>query len=168
MSRASLEKSDKPQELSDDLEAFFHVLLYHVLRYRTASKQLRLLQGRMQEIFDESVQDEKGFFHGGGGKLHFFRMGFFDAEDIAAILPAPLAGLIEELRDIFNVFYWPKTRRAGPSPEAREAAREKLRSSAYSLALFKAHLNLDGWLHDDPAVDVLPQLLRRNKRTWRM
>ncbi|KAH9017104.1 hypothetical protein EDB83DRAFT_2271270, partial [Lactarius deliciosus] len=66
--------SMRPHEVSDDLESFFWVLLYMVIKCRSVGK-IDLSQD-MQNVFDQSEDmDDDGIIRGGRGKLNCLQQG---------------------------------------------------------------------------------------------
>jgi serine/threonine protein kinase len=62
-----LDPWSRPHEVSDDLESFFWVLMYQVVRYRNTDSNLT---DTMRDVFDyHSEPDSEGIVEGGKGKL---------------------------------------------------------------------------------------------------
>ncbi|KAI0308555.1 hypothetical protein OF83DRAFT_228905 [Amylostereum chailletii] len=104
----------KNQDLADDLEAFFWVLIYHILRFRPTVRKNdgEELYIEFSELFDQySSKDVDGSEAvGGRGKQSFFYDLLFCDEQIDLSVkkygfPEPLACLIGDFRYLFSSFY---------------------------------------------------------------
>lgn len=62
-----LDRSDKLQDLQDDLEYFFYVVLHHALRYMRHNK-VNEVNAIIKKAFDDYVEDDDGQITGGDGK----------------------------------------------------------------------------------------------------
>jgi hypothetical protein len=67
MSVFLLEKPDKVQDLQDDMESFFYVVLYHVVRYMNHNK-LSEVTNIIEKVFDDYTEHADGQLTGGSGK----------------------------------------------------------------------------------------------------
>lgn len=67
MSVFLLEKPHKVQDLQDDIESFFYVILYHVIRYMNHNK-LSEVTNIMEKVFDDYTEHADGQLTGGSGK----------------------------------------------------------------------------------------------------
>jgi len=67
MSVLLLDRPDKLQDLQDDLESFFYVVLYHALRYMRHNK-VNKVNAIIEKVFDDYVEDDDGQITGGDGK----------------------------------------------------------------------------------------------------
>jgi hypothetical protein len=100
-----LNPSTRPHEVSDDLESFFWVLLYEVVKCRN-SKRLSLIE-QMQDVFDQHTEmDHNGVVTGGDGKLFCLRNGKLGKKTVQKLVKTPCRNIIEELRDLFRDFYF--------------------------------------------------------------
>jgi len=168
-----------PHQLSDDLESFFWVLLYQVVRYRDRTKSLK---EDMANVFDQFESKKVGRSRGGKGKLAVLG---------GTELPTPIilsltfrtscSAIIEELRALFYDLYRFVSYRTAPEPEVVEMyqklretdprvqdARDKLQSSDAFLAILEKHLNTAWDVDDDGSLDLSEPLLdpsaSRNRR----
>jgi hypothetical protein len=159
-----------PHQLSDDLEPFFWVLLYQVVRYRDRTK---VLKESMADVFDQYETKTVGRSRGGKGKLAVFG---------GTELPTPIIlsltsrtscyAIIEELRALFHDFYRHVFHLTTPEPEVVEMyqklretvplvqnARDKLQSSDAFLAILENHLTSAWDVDDDGSLDPSEPLL---------
>ncbi|KAH9174771.1 hypothetical protein EDB89DRAFT_2143297 [Lactarius sanguifluus] len=96
--------SMRPHAVSDDLESFFWVLLYMIVKCRSVGK-INLSQ-EMQNVFDQSDDmDDDGIIRGGGGKLCCLRQGVLGRKAVDYLVKTPCKVIIEELRSLFNNLY---------------------------------------------------------------
>ena len=96
--------SSRPHEVSDDLESFFWVLLYLVVKCRNARPINLVVQ--MQEVFDHHTNiDRTGVVTGGVEKLACVRNAKFDRTIVRALVQTPCKGIIEDFRALFCDFY---------------------------------------------------------------
>ncbi|VDC07972.1 unnamed protein product [Peniophora sp. CBMAI 1063] len=110
----------KAHELSDDLESFFWVLLYVVLRYRYGPAAWadpshdKDFQSYMLKLFEWRNWESDGTCYGGEPKSHFLaeQMGHLKRSDIRHLrdalnhkIPRPLRDLILQLRTDWDGFY---------------------------------------------------------------
>jgi hypothetical protein len=99
-----LDPSIRPHQVSDDLESFFWVLLYEVVKCRN-SKGISL-EEQMRDVFDQHTEmDHNGIVTGGDGKLFCVRNGKLGERILRELLKTPCRNIIEELRDLFHDFY---------------------------------------------------------------
>lgn len=91
----------RPHELSDDLESFFWVLMYEVVRYR--NDQFRGLLEGIRQVFDQqSESDKAGMVWGGCGKLTCLANARFSQRTIEYLVHTPCSAITEEMRSLFN------------------------------------------------------------------
>ncbi|TFY75853.1 hypothetical protein EWM64_g8157 [Hericium alpestre] len=91
-------------EFRHDLEFFFHVLLFHVLRYSRNS--LPTLEFNMLEVFDSCRWDcVTEALVGGVEKLSVFDGRFFSARDLRSQFKPSLVGIIQDFRAQFRNAY---------------------------------------------------------------
>ena len=153
-----------PHQVSDDLESFFWVLLYQVVRGRDRKKAYRK---EMIDVFDQHESAKRNRSRGGKGKLNVFGGTAFQTQVIMTLtLGTPCDALIDELRALFNDFYLFVVYQTGLAPEVTEMfakkreedprvqeARRKLKSSDAFLAILERHLG-SGWgVNDDGSLD---------------
>jgi hypothetical protein len=99
-----LDPSTRPHEISDDLESFFWVLLYQVVKCRN-SKGLSL-EEQMRNVFDQHTEmDHNGIITGGKGKLFCLRDGELNLSIVYNLVKTPCRDIMEELRTLFHDFY---------------------------------------------------------------
>ena len=176
-----LEPWSTPHQICDDLESFFWVLLYQIIRGRDEKKQFRKA---MVKVFDqfESVRGNRS--KGGDGKLSVFdsKGGALPTRVILGLtFGTPCSDIVDELRALFTDFYRFVDYDKGPNPkveamyeERREKdllvqeARKKLQSSDTFLAILDKYLNSPWDVNDDGSLepsDPLPDpSASRNRR----
>ena len=161
-----LDQPTRPHEVSDDLESFFWVLLYQVVKCRN-SIGLRL-EGQMRDVFDQqSEMDHNGDVTGGRGKLYCLRDWELSKRTVRSLVKTPCRKIIEELRAIFRDFYLfvgsesnlsedsdsdvsstDEDERVRQTNQVREATK-KLRSSEWILEMISRHLSSEWDVGDD-------------------
>jgi hypothetical protein len=149
-----LDPWSRPHEVSDDLESFFWVLMYQVVRYRNTVLDLT---DSMQDVFDyHSKPDSEGIVKGGKGKLDCLSDRRFSSRVIKAIVETPCSKIIEEMRSLFRDFYFLEDADMRLRIEEKReqdprviVAREKLRTSDAFLAIFERHLRFEWGINDD-------------------
>ncbi|KAH9000867.1 hypothetical protein EDB86DRAFT_3101166 [Lactarius hatsudake] len=148
--------SMRPHEVSDDLESFFWVLLYQVVKCRSVGK-IDLSQD-MQNVFDQSEdRDDDGIIRGGRGKLNCLQQGILGRTAVDYLVETPCKVIIENLRSLFNNLYRhieppfdtiPSTESVIKSKrdqdERVQDAVKKLRSSEEVLRIINKHLDSTG------------------------
>ncbi|KAH9008633.1 hypothetical protein EDB83DRAFT_488406 [Lactarius deliciosus] len=153
--------SMRPHEVSDDLESFFWVLLYMVVKCRSIEK-INLSQD-MQSVFDQSEDmDDDGIIRGGRGKLNCPREGVLGPRIIRGFVQTPCKNIIEDLRSLFNNLYRHIEPPADIIPsmqsdidsdreqdERVQDAVKKLRSSEEVLRIINEHLKSKWDVDDD-------------------
>jgi hypothetical protein len=129
----------RPHELSDDLESFFWVLMYEVVRHR--NDQLRDLPEMIRKVFDQQSEPNKGMVWGGSEKRHCLVNFALSRDTIKYLVQAPCSAIIEKMRSLFHDLYLHEGHRRFSSQvrlrieEARnqdprvQCAHEKLRTS---------------------------------------
>lgn len=177
MSGRLLQKPDRPQDRADDLESFVHVIVYLVFRCQKSVIPDIDLARTMAAVYDQFV--DSNIPAGGEGKRAFFlgSEGKLEPRVVNASFPAPLADLIDDLRESFAVLYWPKPldpRRFFSAVEKQkrlaeiedhekrvtDASKALNNSSEKLLGLFDDALARDDWPEGEnakPAVDRLPR-----------
>jgi hypothetical protein len=174
-----LDPRSTPHQVSDDLESFFWVLLYQIVRGRDGKKEFRQA---MVDVFDqyESVKGNRS--RGGKGKLSVLGGTELKRRVIMGLTyKTPCSAMIEELRALFNDFYLHVSYQKSSQPEVEamyakmmdedpqvQKARKKLQSSETFLAILEKHLN-SGWdVNDDGSLDASDPLrdhsASRNRR----
>lgn len=108
MSGRLLQQPDRPQDRADDLESFVHIIVYLAFRYQESAIPDVDLARVMAAVYDQYVDSD--IPTGGVGKTAFFRkdQGNLDPRVVNASFPAPLAGLINDLRSVFFDLYSPE------------------------------------------------------------
>ncbi|VDC07238.1 unnamed protein product [Peniophora sp. CBMAI 1063] len=153
----------KTHELCDDLESFFWVLLYVVLRYRYGpvkwleSASDGTFQQYMLELFESKSIDGSGITIGGTQK-ELFLMGapgqlseteFVTMKDVSRKgMPAPLRELLVALRQEWNKFYQAMN---APDQAALDAA------ARADIAATDAEDEYDEYGDEDDDADALPE-----------
>ena len=168
-----------PHLLSDDLESFFWVLLYQVVRYRDRKMGLR---DTMVDVFDQYESKKVGRSRGGKGKLAVLQGTELSTPIVMSLaFRTPCSSIIEELRALFHDFYLFVVYQTGLEPEVVEMyeksretdprvqeARSKLQSSEAFLAILEKHLNSAWDVDDDGSLDLseppLGSSASRNRR----
>ena len=157
-----LDPWSRPHEVSDDLESFFWVLMYEVVRYRSTATNLR---DAMRHVFDHhSEPDGEGIVTGGDGKLACVANTTLSSGVIMDIVETPCFEIIDEMRSLFRDLYLMEdaylTKTARLRVEERRkrdprvnVAREKLRTSDAFLAVFERHLGSEWDTNDDGSLD---------------
>ncbi|KAI0296733.1 hypothetical protein B0F90DRAFT_1014957 [Multifurca ochricompacta] len=156
-----LEPRFTPHDLADDLESFFWVLLYQIVRCRKIPKIN--LSETIQKVFDDQTDKPyDGLFRGGEGKLLFLKDLHISHWFIELLTTTPCKDIIEEFRSFFNDLYlhavgsykFPKILKSKieakreQDPRVKDA-REKLRSSEWMLWVFNHHLAAKWDVKDD-------------------
>ncbi|KAI9444193.1 hypothetical protein H4582DRAFT_1069617 [Lactarius indigo] len=145
--------SARPHEVSDDLESFFWVLLYLVVKCKSPGKLD--LSKEMQNVFDQNEDmDDDGIIRGGRGKICCLGQKDLGGAIVGSLIETPCKDIIEELRSLFNNLYRhvdppldtaPSMKLGIKSKRDRDAqvqdALEKLRSSEEVLAIIDKHLD---------------------------
>jgi hypothetical protein len=168
-----------PHQISDDLESFFWVLLYQIVRGRDQEKDFRQT---MAGVFDQYESVEGNRSRGGKGKLSVLKGGELPIENINSLtFGTPCHAIIEDLRALFNDSYRfinyikgrePKVlensaKRRKEDPRVQEA-HKKLQSSDEFLDILGRHLNSTWEVNNDASVDPSDPLLghsaSRNRR----
>jgi len=154
-------------EISDDLESFFWVLIYEIVRYR--AKKTKTIENHMHEVFDQHFEaDGAGMVKGGDGKLFFFLGGggLLSPSFIKATVETPCHAIIEEMRSLLCDLYLyieagdnpvsqsdiEEKRRADPQIDC---AHERLQTSDAFLAIMKKHLGSEWDIDDDGSLDLI-------------
>ena len=156
----------RPHEVSDDLESFFWVLMYEVVRYR--NDKAKDFAEAMQFVFDtHTAPDKAGVVRGGDGKLNCVGGYKFSRKVIRGLVKTPCRKILEEMRSLFREIYCDITEgnasdtgSGTDEDEDRELeqrvkdAREKLRSSEVFLEIIERHLGSDWDIDNDGSLDV--------------
>ncbi|KAH9970557.1 hypothetical protein BGW80DRAFT_1446904 [Lactifluus volemus] len=152
-----------PHEVSDDLESFFWVLLYEVVRYR--NRRTTELKEIMQAVFDRHIHATRlGVTKGGDGKLTCVDGRKVSSAFIRRFVATPCRDIIEDMRYLFRDLYLNVTSDVPQSMmQAREdseqdpkvrIAREKLQTSDALLAILDKHLQSEWDIDDDGSLDL--------------
>jgi len=155
------DSSTRPHQVSDDLESFFWVLLYLVVKCRNITGED--LTENMKDVFDQHTDmDRKGNVTGGKGKLFCLRDGELNSSVVYDLVKTPCGDIIEDLRALLHDYY-----RYIPAHETRisnarsvyEAKRERdsrvreaaknLSSSEWILEMINGHLSSKWDVDDD-------------------
>ena len=165
----------RPHQLSDDLESFFWVLMYEVVRYR--NDQLRYLPKAIREVFDQqSEPDEAGLIWGGDEKWMSLANHTLGQITIECLVQTPCSAIIEEMRSLFHDLNlhgesgrsFSKFRLAIEEARNRDprvqCAHEKLQTSDAFLAILEKHLGSEWDIDDDASLELTdPGGIRRRK-----
>jgi Fungal protein kinase len=177
-----VDPSSRPHGVSDDLESFFWVLLYEVVRYRNTFKGS--LMTEIQAVFDQySEPDDEGFVRGGKGKLTCLADIELHSRLLERFVKTPCRDIIEEMRSLFYDLYlrtrsgfasqaqfkFQEWERLDPQVVLVEAAQEKLRVSDAFLAIMEKYLASEWSINDDGSLDsadprVDPSASRNRKK----
>ncbi|KAI0066746.1 hypothetical protein BV25DRAFT_1820814 [Artomyces pyxidatus] len=161
-----MDPKDKRHELSDDLESGMWVLTYNLLKFRPSV--FEALGEDLFNVFDMARKASNGLTVGGRGKRAFLKNSCFEAVHMRKSYPRPCAGLVNELRKLFNPLYYREGEAEGvdePDEElaaaaAAAAAKEKadshaaVQTSLEVLRIFRTWLAEDGWPEDDGSEEV--------------
>jgi hypothetical protein len=146
--------STGPHQVSDDLESFFWVLLYLVVKCRNITGED--LSENMKGVFDQHTDmDRNGNVTGGKGKLLCLHNEDFDKTMIRTLVDTPCRKIIEKLRSLFrDVNYSFKGADDDDSDDLvfqtkRQEATEKLASSEWILEMINEHLSSEWDVDDD-------------------
>jgi hypothetical protein len=146
--------STRPHQVSDDLESFFWVLLYLVVKCRNITGED--LTENMKDVFDQHTDmDRNGNVTGGKGKLLFLHNEGFDKTTIRTLVETPCRKIIEKLRSLFrDVNYSGEGADDSDSDDLvfetkRQEATEKLNSSEWILEMINEHLSSEWDVDDD-------------------
>jgi hypothetical protein len=156
----------RPHEVSDDLESFFWVLMYEVVRYR--NDKAKDFAEAMQFVFDtHTAPDKAGVVRGGDGKLICVFGYKLSRKVIRGLVKTPCRKIIEEMRSLFRELYCDITEGNASDTESgtdededRELeqrakdAREKLRTSKMFLEIIEKHLGSDWDIDNDGSLDI--------------
>jgi len=151
----------RPHALCHDLESFFWVLMYEVVRYRDweplfSEQSIQTVFGRPTGYFDRP----------GMGKLLCVVDRTFGSFLIEILVKTPCCKIIEEMRSLFGSLYAnydmdtnisssgqsTDEEGTGRGPLAR-GARQKLRTSDAFLAILEKHLQSEWDIDDDGSLD---------------
>ena len=146
--------STRPHQVSDDLESFFWVLLYLVVKCRNSTREN--LSESMRVVFDQhSDIDHNGNVTGGDGKELFLHNKKFDKAMIRTLVNTPCRKIIEKLRSLFHENYYAGGEDDSDSDDLvflsktkQREATEKLSSSKWILEMINEQL-FSTWDVDD-------------------
>ena len=148
------DSSTRPHQVSDDLESFFWVLLYLVVKCRNITGED--LSEKMKDVFDQHTDmDRNGNVTGGEGKLLFLHGKKFDKTMIRALVYTPCRNIIEKLRSLFRHVNYSVERADDDDDDdlvfeiKRREATEKLSSSEWILEMINEHLSSEWDVDDD-------------------
>jgi len=160
-----LDPWSRPHEVSDDLESFFWVLMYEILRYRNVTTMD--LGELMRQVFDHhSEPDAAGIVRGGEGKLNCVAGTKVSSLLIRNLVKTPCRMILEEMRSLFGDFY--RHIESGDvfshlqsnieevrdqDPRVQDAL-EKLKTPDAFLAIMEKHLASEWDIDDDGSIDV--------------
>ncbi|KAI0064500.1 hypothetical protein BV25DRAFT_1914218 [Artomyces pyxidatus] len=151
-----LQNPSRKHGIFDDLESFHHVLIHHLLRYR--STKFRKFAYNLDMLFDSQAPPDTSIatYTGGEGKSAYFRCDFYPDEDWRLALAKPCADIVNAYRSMFAYVYLPDNLRS-PFHEKREGdAIAALQSGDNILAIFNEHLNSPDseWPADDCSCSI--------------
>ena len=157
--------SNRPHQVSDDLESFFWVLLYLVVKCRNSTGED--LSEDMKDIFDQhAVMNHNGEIKGGKGKRSCLHNVLLDSTTIETLANTPCGIIIEELRSLFCLANH-SIRGADPLHLIFESkwqeAVEKLSSSKWMLEMINEHPS-SKWDVDDAVVYTRPFFVQIPRR----
>jgi hypothetical protein len=151
------DSSTRPHQVSDDLESFFWVLLYLVVKCRNITGED--LSENMKDVFDQHTDmDRNGNVTGGKGKLLCLHNDEFDKSTIRTLVYTPCRKIIEKLRSLFRDVNY-SVKGADDDDDdlvfeiKRREATEKLSSSKWILAMINEHLSSDWDVDDDGSLN---------------
>ncbi|KAI0273318.1 hypothetical protein BC834DRAFT_928374 [Gloeopeniophorella convolvens] len=172
--------TSKSHELLDDLESFFWVLLYQIVRCRGSSS--KDLQDEAKTVFDYSKRSHHvNAIVGGKGKHWCLKNDELSSADIGDIVKTPCADIIEDMRSLFADFYLhvrgvpeykPEAVRKLEDKRARDPtvqeARKALQSSKALLDIFEKRLASPWEITDDASENLretrCPSVSKSRKR----
>ena len=177
-----VDPSTRPHEVSDDLESFFWVLLYQVVKCRNSKRNL---EQEIQDVFDQRIKmDQNGDFRGGTGKRMCLYRVLLDKKIVRHLVKTPCRRIIEELRALFFNFHL--FNKEGPSlsdsdssstdedewydlrvqktTQVRES-NNRLKSSKWILEMINRHLSSEWDEDDDGSLHKTSLRLRIEMRT---
>ncbi|KAH9960890.1 hypothetical protein BC827DRAFT_1384148 [Russula dissimulans] len=171
--------SIRPHEVSDDLESFFWVLLYEVVKCRNVRGVN--LSKKLQGVFDQ-YSNRDGNVTGGTGKHDCLNNAHLGPLIILDLVDTPCRDIIEELRALFRDFYLHDTTGHDlnsntlliakclreSDPKVKDA-RERLSSSQWILDMINRHLASKWNVDDDGSLYKIllrpnPSASRKRKR----
>ncbi|KAI0267779.1 hypothetical protein BC834DRAFT_822120, partial [Gloeopeniophorella convolvens] len=147
--------TSKPHELQDDLESFFWVLSYQVIRYRSCmSSQAEDILQAAKQVFDQHAWNHScKTITGGAGKWVCLNRGTLTYRGIGAFVETPCVDIIEDMRCILSNFYRHMEQEIETDPKARhkiealrakdplvQQAKETLQCSTALLYILERHL----------------------------
>lgn len=154
MSISLLLRQGVPHSVSDDLESFFWVLLYVVLRYRPIANLASLdVQTILKTLFDDHMHTA-GRWAGGDRKFSFLSHGLVNIHDILdlleASLPTPTFSTLAELFGLFRSYYAPGLTLASESTQRtmiaeRDTAQAQLTTHEFVTSLILAGVKHTKW-----------------------
>ena len=146
--------STRPHQVSDDLESFFWVLLYLVVKCRNSTQGK--VSERMKDVFDQHTDmDHNGNVTGGRGKQRCLHNEEFDRAMIRTLVNTPCRDIFEKLRSLFRDVNYSVAGEDDADSDAlffktkRLEATEKLRSSKWILEMINEHLSSKWDVDDD-------------------
>ncbi|TFY80236.1 hypothetical protein EWM64_g3774 [Hericium alpestre] len=152
-------------EFRHDLESFFHVLLFHVLRYSRNS--LPTLEFSMLEVFDSCRWDcVTEALVGGVEKLSVFDGRFFSARDLRSQFKPSLVGIIQDFRAQFRNAYADEDTRHYNEAETK-ASLAFLSNAKGVIAVFDKYLGESDWPADDAGYDNIAESAKERARSGR-
>jgi hypothetical protein len=134
-----LDPWSRPHEAPDDLESFFWVLMYQVVRYKNTVTNVK---DAMQLVFDyHSGPEREGIVKGGNGKLACVKDSALSSLVIEGIVETPCSEIVEEIRSLFHDASLTQSTRLHIEERRKRnprvnVAREKLRTSDAFLASY--------------------------------
>jgi Fungal protein kinase len=87
-----LDPWSRPHEVSDDLESFFWVLMYQVVRYKNAVTNVK---DAMQLVFDYHSEPDRGIVKGGNVKLACVKDSALSSLVIEGIVETPCSEIMK-------------------------------------------------------------------------
>jgi Fungal protein kinase len=156
--------STRPHQVSDDLESFFWVLLYIVIKCRNSTGED--FTEDMKDVFDQHTDmDRNGNVTGGKGKLFCLLDRELNSSVVYDLVKTPCGDIIEDLRTLFHDYYLYIPARETRISNARtvyEAKREgdprvgeaikNLSSSEWVLEMINGHLASKWDVDDDSSL----------------
>ena len=156
--------STRPHQVSDDLESFFWVLLYLVVKCRNITGED--LSENMKDVFDQHTDmDRNGNVTGGKGKLFCLRDGELNSSVVYDLVKTPCGDIIEDLRTLFHDYYLyipAHVTRISNARTVYESKRERdprvreattnLSSSEWILEMINGHLSSKWGVDDDSSL----------------
>lgn len=159
ISTYNLLKPGKVHDVQDDMESFFHVVLYHGLRYLSHNMDPTELNLVMSRVFDEFNVAGDGTYKGGEAKHAMFRSRRYVSEHFSIKDNEPMTLWINDALESvaqWHLFVDPPARRRYISAPSIHVDELRLRNHDQLAECWEECLSMEGWPTNDLAIDRLP------------